>query len=129
MSGVLDLNQLAGLISDAGQELGQSLERKAGGLRIFDSISSLFTNFELAPVQRFVVQLTRTATSFGGVTTIFIVEEGTVDERTLSNIKYTMDGLLETKEESGHYYTRVASMKWSKFIPNWIELKWQNTSE
>jgi len=123
VSGVLELNQLAGLISDAGRELGQSLDKKAGGLRVFDSISSLFINFELASVQRFVAQLARTATSYGGVTTVFIVEEGAVDERTLSNIKYIMDGLLETKIEGGIYYTRVANMKWSKFVPGWIELK------
>ncbi len=123
VSGVLELNQLAGLISDAGRELGQSLDSKAGGLRVFDSISSLFINFELALVQRFVAQLARTATSYGGVTTVFIVEGGAVDERILSNIKYIMDGLLETKVEGGSYYTRVANMKWSKFVPGWIELK------
>ncbi len=124
VSGALELNQLASLISDAGRELGQSLAGKAGGLRVFDSISSLFINFELALVQRFVAQLARTATSYGGVTTIFIVEEGAVDERTLNNIKYIMDGLLETKvAEGGSYYARVANMKWSKFVPGWIKLK------
>jgi len=121
VSGALELNQLAGVISDAGQELGQSLNGKAGGRRVFDSISSLFINFELASVQRFVAQVARTATSYGGVTTLFVVEEGAIAEQTLNNIKYIMDGLLETRIEGECYYSRVANMKWSKFSRDWIE--------
>ena len=123
ISGVLELNQLAGVISDAGQEIGQSLNGKAGGCRVFDSISSLFINFELASVQRFVAQLARTAASYGGVTTLFVVDEGAVAEQTLNNIKYVMDGLLEARVADEHYYVRVANMKWTKFSRDWIEVK------
>lgn len=123
VSGILELNQLAGVISDAGQELGQSLNGKSGGCRVFDSVSSLFINFELASVQRFVAQLARTATSYGGVTTLFVVEEGAVAEQTLNNTKYVMDGLLETRIAGGRYHIRVANMKWSKFLRDWIELE------
>ncbi len=122
ISGILELNQLAGVISDAGQELGQSLHDKAGGLRVFDSISSLFLNFELATVQRFITQLARTATSYGNVTTLFTVEAGAVSEQTLNNIKYVMDGILQTKVDSECYYVSVASMKWVKFSRDWVEL-------
>ncbi len=114
---------MAGVVSDAGQELGQSANGKAGGRRVFDSISSLFINFELASVQRFVAQLARTAASYGGVTTLFVVEEGAVEAQTLNNIRYIMDGFIETKVEGERYYARVANMKWSKFSRNWIELK------
>ncbi len=123
VSGALELNQLAGVISDAGQELGQSLNGKAGGCRVFDSISSLFINFELASVQRFVAQVARTATSYGGVTTLFIVEEGAIAEQTLNNIKYVMDGLLEMRVDGECYYARVVNMKWSEFSRDWVELK------
>lgn len=123
VSGILELNQLAGVISDAGQELGQSHNDKSGGCRVFDSISSLFINFELASVQRFVAQLARTATSYGDVTTLFVVEEGAVAKETLNNIKYVMDGLLETRVADEHYYARVANMKWSKFSRDWVELE------
>ncbi len=123
LSGVLELNQLAGVISDAGQELGQSLYGKAGGCRVFDSISSLFLNFELASVQRFIAQLARTATSYGGVTTLFTVEAGAIDGQILNNIKYVMDGLIETRVESERHYTRVVNMKWVKFSREWVELK------
>ncbi len=123
VSGVLELNQLAGIISDAGRELRQSIETKAGGLRVFDSITSLFINFELASVQRFVAQLARTATSYGGVATLFVLEEGATTEQTLNNIKYVMDGLLETKIDGEYFYIRVANMKWSKFSRDWIKLE------
>ena len=123
VSGVLELNQRAGVIADAGHELGQSPDGKTGGCRVFDSISSLFINFELASVQRFVAQLARTATSYGGVTTLFIVEEGAVPEQTLNNVKYVMDGLIETKLENERYYVRIANMKWAKFSPAWVEVK------
>jgi two-component system, OmpR family, alkaline phosphatase synthesis response regulator PhoP len=122
VSGVLELNQLAGAIADAGQELGQSLSSKAGGCRVFDSISSLFINFELAAVQRFIAQVARTASSYGGVTTMFVVEEGAVAEQTLNNIKYIMDGLLEMKVDGEGYYLRVSNMKWSRFSRDWIEV-------
>jgi CheY-like chemotaxis protein/KaiC/GvpD/RAD55 family RecA-like ATPase len=122
VSGVLELNQLAGVIADAGQELGQCLSTKAGGCRVFDSISSLFINFELASVQRFIAQVARTASSYGGVTTIFVVEEGAVPEQTLNNIKYIMDGILETKVEGADYYLRVSNMKWSKFSRDWLKV-------
>ena len=114
---------MAGLISDAGMELGQSVGGKAGGRRIFDSITSLFLNFELASVQRLIAQLTRTATSYGGVTGLFVVEEGAITEQTLNNMKYVMDGTIEFKVDADHYYARVANMKWSKFSREWVKLE------
>jgi CheY-like chemotaxis protein/KaiC/GvpD/RAD55 family RecA-like ATPase len=122
VSGSLELNQLAGTVSDAGQEIGQSQNGKSGGCRVFDSISSLFLNFELATVQRFVAQLARTAASFGGVTTLFVVDEGAVATQTLNNIRYIMDGSMETKVEGDRYYARVSNMKWSGFSKDWVEL-------
>jgi len=123
VSGLLELNQLAGLISDAGMELGQSVGGKAGGRRILDSITSLFLNFELASVQRLIAQLTRTATSYGGVTGLYVVEEGAITEQTLNNMKYVMDGTIEFKVDGDHYYARVANMKWAKFSREWIKLE------
>lgn len=123
VSGILELNQLAGVISDAGMELGQSSVGKAGGRRILDSITSLFINFELASVQRFAAQLARTATSYGGVTTFYVVEEGAITEQTLNNMKYVMDGLIQFRVDGAHYYTRIANMKWSKFSREWVELE------
>jgi len=122
VSGSLELNQLAGVVSDAGHEIGQSQNSHSGGCRAFDSISSLFLNFELATVQRFVAQLARTATSYGGVTTLFIVDEGAVAPQTLNNIRYIMDGSMETKVEGNRYYARVTNMKWSGFSKDWVEL-------
>ncbi|MFC1616844.1 response regulator [Candidatus Margulisiibacteriota bacterium] len=123
IDGVLELNQLSGIISDASYELGQTIQNKMGGLRIIDSISSLLINFELPSVQRFINQIGRTAIAFGGVTTLFIMEEGTVSDQVLNNIKYIMDGILEFAEIDGQKSVKVASMKWAKFNGRWNTLQ------
>ncbi|MGE4170486.1 MAG: response regulator [Candidatus Margulisiibacteriota bacterium] len=122
VTGMLELTQLSGLISDASAELGQSIQTKLGGRRVIDSISSLLVNFDLPSVQRFVGQISRTSTSYGGVTSLFLMEDGTVSDIVLNNVKYFMDGILEFKDEDGAKFVRVVSMKWSKFSPKWVKL-------
>jgi CheY-like chemotaxis protein/KaiC/GvpD/RAD55 family RecA-like ATPase len=78
---VLNLDQLSSLIIQAGNDIGQSVQQKSGGRRVIDSISSFFVNFELPAVQRFLSQVGHTALSFGGVTTLFIIEEGSISEQ------------------------------------------------
>ncbi len=119
VTGTLELNQLAGAISDAGQDLGQTIQSKLGGRRVFDSISSLLIHFDLPLVQSFINRIARTAISFGGVTTLFVMEEGTVSEQTLNNIRYIMDGVLEFSEINGKKAVRVSSMKWTKYSNAW----------
>lgn len=121
IDGVLSLDHLSELIGLAGIDIGQSVQRKLGGLRVIDSISSFFVNFELPVVQRFLSQIGRTSLSFGGVTTMFVVEEGTVSEQVLNNIKYLMDGVLEFKEDYGRRKIRASNMKWIKFEKDWVE--------
>ena len=122
VTGTLELNQLSGLIADASYEIGQTPQIKAGGRRVIDSISSLLINFELSAVQRFLNQIARTAVAFGGVTTLFIIEEGTIEETILNNIKYIMDGVIEMKKENNQKLCKVASMKWASFQHAWFEL-------
>ncbi len=122
ISGILELNQLAGAISDASVELGQSVSAKAGGRRVIDSISSLFVHFDLAAVQRFLAQLARTALSYGGVTSLFVLEDGSVTDQTLNNIKYIVDGVIELKVDDGRHRARVVSMKWSRHSREWVDL-------
>jgi CheY-like chemotaxis protein/KaiC/GvpD/RAD55 family RecA-like ATPase len=117
---VLNLDQLSNLISQAGNEIGQSVQQKCGGRRVIDSISSFFVNFELPTVQRFLSQIGHTAISFGGVTTLFIIEEGSISEQVVNNIKYLMDGVIEFKEDNGKKMIRVSSMKWIQFDKDWI---------
>jgi CheY-like chemotaxis protein/KaiC/GvpD/RAD55 family RecA-like ATPase len=119
LNGMLELNQLAGVISDASFDLGQTVQSKLGGRRIVDSISSLMINFDLPSVQRFLSQIARTAISFGGVTTLFLVEDGTVSDQTLNNIKYLMDGVVEFAEINGEFQVRASSMKWTQFSNRW----------
>lgn len=115
VTGTLDLNQLSGVIADASTDLGQTVQAKMGGRRVIDSISSLFINFDLAQVQRFITQISRTAVAFGGVTTLFLLEENTIDPLILNNIKYLMDGIIEFKEIKGKPAVRIASMKWADY--------------
>jgi len=121
LTGMMDLTQLSSLIADAGAELGQSVQSKQGGRRVIDSISSFLVNFELASVQKFLSQIARTAIAFGGVTTLYIIEEGSVSEKDLNNIKYIMDGVIELKEEDGKRLLRVSNMKWCKYSKDWVE--------
>ncbi len=119
VSGVLELNQLSGVVSDAGSELGQTIQNKLGGRRVVDSISSLLINFDLPAVQRFLSQIARTSLAFGGVTTLFILEDGTVSDQMLNNISYIMDGVVEFGEIDGQRSVRVKSMKWSPYKKEW----------
>ncbi len=121
ISGTLELADLSGLISEAGAELGQTDRLKKGGRRVVDSISSLFLNFELPYVQRFLAFLARSG-HFAGVSTIFVVEQGACDDQTLNNIKYIMDGVLEFKSEDQKFLGRAQTMKWGTAKPDWIGL-------
>lgn len=122
INGILELNQLSGVISDASFELGQSVQNKMGGRRVIDSISSLLINFELPSVQRFINSIARTALAFGGVTTLFIIESGTVSDQVMNNIKYIMDGVIEFGEYNRKKAVRVASMKWTPYSKKWTEI-------
>jgi CheY-like chemotaxis protein len=122
ISGILELNQLTGVIADAGYEIGQTIQSKKGGRRVIDSISSLLINFDLASTQRFLSQIARTGIAFGGATTLFIIEEGTVEEKILNNIKYIMDGVIEFKEDENNRTMSVRHMKWIKHDNSLIKL-------
>jgi KaiC/GvpD/RAD55 family RecA-like ATPase len=98
------------------------VRNRLGGRRVLDSISSLLINFELPSVQRFLAQVARNAVAFGGVSTFFVLEEGTVDDKTLANIKYLMDGVIETRVEDGRHMLRVASMKWTNHAREWVQM-------
>ncbi|HEX8833049.1 MAG TPA: response regulator [Abditibacteriaceae bacterium] len=122
VTGILELNQLSGVVQDAGLDLGQTVRNRLGGRRVLDSISSLLVNFELPSVQRFLAQVARNAVAFGGVSTLFVLEEGTVNDQMLANIKYLMDGVIETRVENGRHYARVASMKWTQHSRDWTQI-------
>ena len=100
-------------------EIGHTVQSKLGGRRVIDSISSLFVEFDLSAAQRFINQLARTAIAFGNVTTLFILEEGTVSDQVLNNIKYIMDGIIEFKLEDTTHMSRIASMKWAECNTDW----------
>ena len=48
------------------------------------------------------------------------MEEGTVSEQVLNNIKYIMDGVIEfSSNANGEKMVRVASMKWIQVDHRW----------
>jgi KaiC/GvpD/RAD55 family RecA-like ATPase len=121
VTGALDLTDLSALVAEAAGELDQTEELKKGGRRVLDSISSLFLNFELPYIQRFIAYLARSG-HFADVTTFFIVEQGACDEQALNNIKYLMDGVLEFKNEDQKFLARVQSLKWGPVRPEWLDI-------
>lgn len=120
--GLENINHLARAIADAGIELGQNPMERMGGRRVLDSISTLFINFPLDLILHFLTQLSRATATQGGVTTIFVLEEGTVEEKVINNVKYLMDGVFESRVENGKTLFRVASMKWIQVPNQWINL-------
>lgn len=121
ITGTLELSDLSALITEAGAELGQTDKLKKGGRRVVDSISSLFLNFELSYVQRFISFLARSG-HFAGVSTIFVVEQGACDEQALNNIKYLVDGVLEFRNEDQKFLGRAQTMKWAHMKPEWTDI-------
>lgn len=121
ITGTLELADLTVVITEAATELEQSDQPKQPGKRVLDSISSLFLNFDLPYVQRFVAYMARSG-HFAEATTIFIVEEGVCDRQALNNIKYIMDGVLELRAEGQKFLGRMQTMKWAIPDPQWTDL-------
>jgi hypothetical protein len=121
IKGTLELSDLSQLVSEAASDLGQTEQLKQGGRRVIDSISSLFLNFELPYVQRFIAHLARSG-HFAGVSTIFVVEEGAANDQSLNNIKYVMDAILEFKAENQRFLGRAQSMKWATARLEWTDM-------
>jgi len=121
IKGALDLSDLSALVNEAAEELEQTEEAKKGGRRVLDSLSSLFLKFDLPYIQRFVSYLARSG-QFAGVTTLFVIEQGTCDEQALNNIRYLMDGVVEFKHAEQRFLARVQSLKWGQARPGWLDL-------
>jgi DNA-binding SARP family transcriptional activator/CheY-like chemotaxis protein len=117
------LSDLAKNTVDEGRLLGQSLQLRAGGRRVLDSISSLFIQYEFSIVQRFLLQLSRTSQSYGGVSTLFIVEQEAVEERIINQIKYFMDCIIEMRY-NGDYQMRILNHRWQSHSPDWFETRY-----
>jgi len=119
--GTLDLSDLSTLITEAGATIGQTDQLKETGRRVIDSISSLFINFDLPYVQRFLAFMARSG-HFAGVASIFIVEEGTLTDQSLNNIKYIMDGVLEFRRDKDRFLARAQALKWAAARPEWSDI-------
>jgi two-component SAPR family response regulator/KaiC/GvpD/RAD55 family RecA-like ATPase len=117
-----DLTQLVTAIVEAGDDIGQNSKLKAGGRRVIDSISSLLLQYDLALVQRFVMQLARTSKSYGDVSTLFILETETVSEAVLAHLRYFMDGVLELRNINNRYEMRIVHLKWQSYSADWFEV-------
>ncbi|NIO09185.1 MAG: hypothetical protein GTO40_14705, partial [Deltaproteobacteria bacterium] len=119
--GSLDLSDLSTLIAEAGASVGQTDQQDSSARRVIDSISSLFLNFDLPYIQRFLAYMAR-AGSFAGVSTIFVVEDGTFDDQSLNNVKYIMDGVLEFRRDKDRFLARAQTLKWTAARPEWSDI-------
>lgn len=119
--GSLDLGDFSTLISEAGATIRQTDEVKESGRRVIDSISSLFLNFDLPYVQRFLAFMARSG-HFAQISTIFVVEEGTLTEQSMNNIKYIMDGVLEFRRDKNRFLARAQALKWAVARPEWTDI-------
>ncbi|MFQ5541187.1 MAG: response regulator [Candidatus Binatia bacterium] len=117
----LDLSDLSALVAEAGAAIGQTDQQKEGGRRVIDSISSLFLNFDLPYVQRFLAFMARSG-HFAQVSTIFLVEEGACDDQSLNNIRYVMDGILDIRREGDRFLARPQALKWAVAKTEWTDI-------
>jgi CheY-like chemotaxis protein/KaiC/GvpD/RAD55 family RecA-like ATPase len=117
----LDLSDLSALVAEAGAAIGQTDQQKEGGRRVIDSISSLFLNFDLPYVQRFLAFMARSG-HFAQVSTIFLVEEGVCNDQSLNNIKYVMDGILDIRREGDRFLARPQALKWAVAKTEWTDI-------
>jgi len=106
------IDELLNIVTSAGDEVEQNIQKKKGGRRVMDSVSGLFLNFDEGTVNRFLAQFVHTASAFGGVTTLYTLEEGTLTIQQNSMIKSLMDGVIELKMEQTGVFARVVNMKW-----------------
>jgi len=121
LKGNLDLSDLSTLVVEAGATIGQSDQLKEGGRRVIDSISSLFLNFDLPYVQRFLAFMARSG-HFAHVSTIFVVDEGACNDESLNNVKYVMDGILDIKREGDRFLARPQALKWAVARTQWTDI-------
>jgi CheY-like chemotaxis protein/KaiC/GvpD/RAD55 family RecA-like ATPase len=117
----LELSDLSLLITQAAVELGQTERQRLGGRRVVDSLSSLFLNFELPHVQRFIAFLVRSG-HFAGASTTFLMDQGVCDERALNDIKEIMDAVVEFRTEKDEYLGRVQTTKWAAAASEWTNI-------
>ncbi len=121
-----DYDEMLKTITDAGGEISQSIQEKRGGRRIIDSVSGLISNFGESRIYQFLSHIVHTAAAFGGVTTLYTLEEGTITAQQSATVRSLMDGVIELKEESAGIYAKVVNMKWIDFSGEKIKL-WSKT--
>lgn len=117
-----DINEALKVVVEAGIEIGQSIQSKKGGRRVVDSLSGLLSNFDELVGRNYLSQIIHTSNAFGGVTTIYTLEEGTISPQQSTVIKSYMDGVIELKNESAGVYAQVINMKWGEVSKNRIKL-------
>jgi KaiC/GvpD/RAD55 family RecA-like ATPase len=82
---------------------------------VFDLITSALGMYNLSEVTEFL-QRQKSRLKKGGITSLFIVEEGAHDERVLSSLKHISDGvIIISKDDEGALFIQVESMDGSKF--------------
>ncbi|MEM5784744.1 MAG: ATPase domain-containing protein [Candidatus Aenigmatarchaeota archaeon] len=121
IEGQLDLDKLSILITDVLEKLKSNKEKRC----VIDTISSLSLISEPDILIKFI-QNTISKLKDYEITSILIVEEGTLEQKTLATISYMVDGIIEFKGEGSKRYIRIAKMKGTHSIQDFWEYKIKN---
>ncbi len=112
-----DLNKLNMMFVDAQQGL-----RTRRRYLIVDSVSTLFLYSGNELVTRFLQVLASKAEALNMVT-LFLVEEGVHDSRTISTLNYLSDGLIEMRINGDERFFKVSKMLMTKHSMDWIKFE------
>lgn len=120
VEGPSDLNQLNMTFTDALEDL-EDLEKRI----IIDSISTLILYTDPKSTAKFLQVISAKSKSKNGVLLI-AVEEGVHEEKTMSTLNYTADGVIKLKEEAEKRYFSVSRMDRTDHSKDWKEIEKDN---
>ena len=113
----LDLDNLSIVLTSVLGELKNGEKRC-----VIDSASSLSLVSDPSMFIKFI-QNTSNKLRDADFTSLFVIEEGTLDQKTLATVRYTLDGEIVLSREGSKKYVHVAKLKGTKISPDIWEYK------
>ena len=108
---VLDLTKITVTIS---QLCSEFWKRELKICLVFDSISSLLTYSNLPAIMRFLHVFTGRLRMVGA-TSLFIVEEGMHDQRTIASLEQLTEGLIHMASDEKGRYIKIESLMGARY--------------
>jgi DNA-binding SARP family transcriptional activator/KaiC/GvpD/RAD55 family RecA-like ATPase len=128
------LNPETGNLIDLEQAVNEAYQTVATNTKInpkirvvLDGVNTLNIYFEQTAVYGFLARLVRYTQEYNNTSTLFVVEQGSTDERTLANLKSLMDGVFEFRyldqTATPSPEVRIANLKGQTFSNEWLPLR------